>query len=107
MAAGLGESMVQVLTAAGRGSLPSPCTEMTPWGTLSMLQVSGRMPLATWLLPFSQPASRQRPQVTAKATCSVVASCYAHLMMSIICMAMYGLVIEFAAFGWEARSPTS
>ncbi|KAL0040863.1 hypothetical protein WJX79_007871 [Trebouxia sp. C0005] len=36
--AGLGDSLIQVLTAAGRGSLPSPCTELTPWGTLSMLQ---------------------------------------------------------------------
>ncbi|DBB07857.1 TPA: hypothetical protein ACH3X3_009258 [Trebouxia sp. C0006] len=36
--AGLGDSLIQVLTAAGRGSLPSPCTELTPWGTMSMLQ---------------------------------------------------------------------
>ncbi len=36
---GLGDSLIQVLTAAGRGSLPSPCTELTPWGTMSMLQV--------------------------------------------------------------------
>ena len=37
--AGFGGTLVQVLTSAGRGSLPSPCTELTPWGTLSTLQV--------------------------------------------------------------------
>lgn len=37
--AGLGDALVQVVTCVGRGSLPSPCTELTPWGTLSLLQV--------------------------------------------------------------------
>lgn len=43
--AGLGDMVVQVLTCAGRASLPSPCTELTPWGTLSLLQVSQHLPL--------------------------------------------------------------
>ena len=42
--AGLGDMLVQVLTCAGRASLPSPCTELTPWGTLSLLQVSQNLP---------------------------------------------------------------
>lgn len=37
MAAGLGGAMIQVLTVAGQGSMPS--CELSPAGTVSLLQV--------------------------------------------------------------------
>ena len=88
--AGLGDSLLQVLTAAGRGSLPSPCTELTPWGTLSMLQVTTLLGLSAALSLHCYSACQHRnlqcmllPDQADLEHRQGFVSCYVHLLYSI------------------------